>query len=416
MTASDVRRGTESSSGVSKPVALVVTDRPIGMGFPDGFAGRYDHFLRELAEDFTIDLVLLRGRGYESVSLPPRSFPVRGFVDEARPPARLAGNGWRRYARRAHYVVGRLPRTVGHASPGVSEAIARGDVALVVLLFYPVAQVALRVPSGVPIVAALEERPVIEPGEREPPGGLRSIAWHAQVRQERNLYRKVGRRVQAAVAINDLELSWWRERVPTKRFEIVPHAIDVAYFEPQEAAKDFDVVAVGVFNTRSRQLAIIDFYRALERRIAAVRGPVHSLVVGPCGDHAGQQLLTAGIELTGQVPDVRPYYARSKVVVVPARMGSGTKTTVMEAWAMARPVVATPFAASALPARHGENILIGETDEELADHVLSLLESPELATRIGGAGRGTVVTERNVEQTREQFAALCREVAGVGAN
>jgi glycosyltransferase involved in cell wall biosynthesis len=87
----------------------------------------------------------------------------------------------------------------------------------------------------------------------------------------------------------------------------------------------------------------------------------------------------------------------------------------MEAWAMARPVVATPFAASALPARPGENILIGETDDDLADHVISLLESPDLATRIGGAGRGTVVAERNVEETREQFAALCREVARLGS-
>jgi glycosyltransferase involved in cell wall biosynthesis len=397
---------------MGRPIALVVTDRPVGMGFPDGFAGRYDHFLRALADDFVIDLVLMRGQGHERAELPARSFPVRSFADVARPPIRLAGTGWRRWARRAHYVVGRLPRTAGVRSPAVSDAIARDDVALVVLLLYPVAQFALTIPKRIPVVTALEERPEVEPGKEAPPGGIRSIPWHAKRRQERNLYRRVGRRVQAAVAINDDERAWWRARCPARRFEVVPHAIDVEYYEPQEAAADFDVTAVGVFKW-NREMAIVDFHRALARRSADEQRRIRALVVGPYGDRAARLLRAEDIDLTGEVPDVRPYYARSKVVVVPARMGSGTKTTVMEAWAMARPVVATPFAASTLPARHGENILIGETDDDLADHVISLLESPELATRIGGAGRGTAVAERNVERTREQFAVLCRDVAGL---
>jgi glycosyltransferase involved in cell wall biosynthesis len=384
------------------------------MGFPDGFAGRYDHFLRALADDFEIDLVLMRGQGHERAELPERSFPVRSFVDEARPPIRLAGTGWRRCARRAHYVVGRLPRTAGVQSPAVSSAIARDDVALVVLLLYPVAQCALTIPKGIPVIAALEERPEIEPGKDAPPGGMRSIPWYAKRRQERNLHRRVGRRVQAAVAINDDERGWWRARCPARRFEVVPHAIDVEYYAPQESAPIYDVTAVGVFKW-NREMAIVDFHRALARRRADEQRPIRALVVGPYGDRAGTHLRAADLELTGEVPDVRPFYARSKVVVVPARMGSGTKTTVMEAWAMARPVVATPFAASRLPARHGENILIGESDDDLADHVLSLLASPEFAARIGVAGRETVVADRNIRQTREQFAALCCDVAGSGS-
>ena len=116
------------------------------------------------------------------------------------------------------------------------------------------------------------------------------------------------------------------------------------------------------------------------------------------------------MQVTGFVSDVRPYYARSKVVVVPSRHGGGVKTTVLQAWAMGCPVVATPFALTSLPAKHGENVLIGETTEELKIHISSLLASPDLRGRLGDAGRRTVCEERDMTIVANRFAHLCDEV------
>ena len=55
-----------------------------------------------------------------------------------------------------------------------------------------------------------------------------------------------------------------------------------------------------------------------------------------------------GVKVTGRVPDVRPYLAHSRAVVAPLRVARGTQNKVLEAYAMARPVLLTSAAANGL--------------------------------------------------------------------
>ena len=79
-----------------------------------------------------------------------------------------------------------------------------------------------------------------------------------------------------------------------------------------------------------------------------------------------------GIHVTGRVPDVRPYLAHAGVAVAPLRIARGTQNKVLEALAMARPVVCTPAAAAGLSVPAGEAFRIEEDPASYADAVLAL--------------------------------------------
>ena len=92
------------------------------------------------------------------------------------------------------------------------------------------------------------------------------------------------------------------------------------------------------------------------------------------------------IEVTGPVEDALPEIGRSLLVLAPLRVGSGTRLKILEAWQMARPVIATRLAAEGLEAREGENLLYAESAPAFAAAVTRLIDNASLRHGLGSAG------------------------------
>ena len=96
-----------------------------------------------------------------------------------------------------------------------------------------------------------------------------------------------------------------------------------------------------------------------------------------------------GMEVTGPVEDARAEIAQARSVVAPLRAGSGTRIKILEAWAAARCVVATPLAAEGLDARDGVNIALESDPARFAARVALLLDDSAARERLAMAGRRT---------------------------
>jgi polysaccharide biosynthesis protein PslH len=93
------------------------------------------------------------------------------------------------------------------------------------------------------------------------------------------------------------------------------------------------------------------------------------------------------VETTGPVEDAVSELAAAKVVVAPLLSGSGTRLKIIEAWAAARPVVATNLGAEGLPVTHGREIYLADKPGDLIQFVQDLLDSADLRRKMGDAGR-----------------------------
>jgi glycosyltransferase involved in cell wall biosynthesis len=105
------------------------------------------------------------------------------------------------------------------------------------------------------------------------------------------------------------------------------------------------------------------------------------------------------------VPDVRPFVASSAVVVAPLRLARGVQNKVLEALAMAKPVVAAPPALAALGTVPGADLLSAATAAEFSDAVCGLFADPVRCVELGAAGRRYVERHHHWDRCLEPLLA-----------
>jgi glycosyltransferase involved in cell wall biosynthesis len=103
----------------------------------------------------------------------------------------------------------------------------------------------------------------------------------------------------------------------------------------------------------------------------------------------------AEIECLGEVEDVRPFIAEADVVVLPSYYREGVPRSLLEAAAMAKPIITTDAVGCREVVDDGINgLLVPVKDAEaLARAMIWMIENPEVCQRMGKAGREKVERE-----------------------
>jgi polysaccharide biosynthesis protein PslH len=184
------------------------------------------------------------------------------------------------------------------------------------------------------------------------------------------------------------------EQAPGVRTAVIPNAADVEYYRPRRADPPPDgrtLVYFGLLSTVPNVDGVTHFARNVWPRIAAAHPEARWQVIG--GGAAPSLLALSGprVELTGFVPDLRPHLAAAAVVVVPLRLGGGTRLKIVEAMAMGKAVVSTTLGAEGLEAVPGRDILVADEPAAFAGAVNRLLAEPGLAAEIGRSARRLAV-------------------------
>ena len=112
------------------------------------------------------------------------------------------------------------------------------------------------------------------------------------------------------------------------------------------------------------------------------------------------------VRVTGTVPDVRPYLERAAAVVVPLRVGGGTRLKIYEALAMERPMVSTTIGAEGLPLEDGTHLSIEDDAPAFAAAVVALLQDRDLASRMAQTGARYVREHCGWDQAAEAFSRM----------
>ncbi len=113
-----------------------------------------------------------------------------------------------------------------------------------------------------------------------------------------------------------------------------------------------------------------------------------------------------GTRVHGAVPDVRPWLAGADLVVAPLLIARGVQNKVLEAMAMARPVLATSAAATGIGAREGTDLVVADGSDALASAAIDLLCDPVAALALGHSGRKFVLQSRGWARSLAPLAGL----------
>jgi polysaccharide biosynthesis protein PslH len=182
--------------------------------------------------------------------------------------------------------------------------------------------------------------------------------------------------------------------VPGVRTAVIPNGADVDYYQPRTVDPPADghtVVFFGLLAYAPNVDGLTHFVEKIWPRVVEAHPGARLKIMGAKPPRSLQLLAGPRVELTGFVPDLRPHLAAAAAVVVPLRLGGGTRLKIVEAMAMGKAIVSTTLGAEGIEAISGRDLLIEDQPEAFADAVNRLLGDPELAARIGQSARSLAV-------------------------
>ncbi|MBI2910882.1 MAG: glycosyltransferase [Chloroflexi bacterium] len=197
---------------------------------------------------------------------------------------------------------------------------------------------------------------------------------------------------------------------------IIPNGIDCDYYahapppESAPASPDSDLLFVGTLDYRPNADAVEwlldDIMPAIWRELPGTR----LRLVGPGAAPRLRARAGPRLRVEGEVPDVRPYLAGTKLVVTPLRMGGGVRFKALEAMAARVPIVATPAAMTGIPVRPGTEVEVAARAGDFAARVVALLRDEPRRRALAAAALRLVSREFDwpVVATRieEAYASL----------
>ena len=205
---------------------------------------------------------------------------------------------------------------------------------------------------------------------------------------------QVARRVDASLFVSEAEADLFRERSGVANVQAIENGIDTDFFDPAAAFQPIDIpgkliVFTGQMDYRPNVEAVTWFAEAMLPQIRAVHPDAVFVIVGRNPTDAVTALAKRdGVRVIGEVADVRPWLEAAACVVAPLKIARGIQNKVLEAMAMARPVVASGPAAEGID--HDGTILSGNSVAEVSDAVNGLLTDPQAAAAMGRKARERV--------------------------
>lgn len=174
---------------------------------------------------------------------------------------------------------------------------------------------------------------------------------------------------------------------------VLGNGVDLDYFDPATpwprpeamAGEGPCLLFTGQMDYRPNIEAVETFARDALPAIRRAHPAARFFIVGRNPASAVRALCDCpGVTVTGAVPDMRPWLAHADIVVAPLRIARGIQNKVLEAMAMARPVVASVAAAMGVDAVAGRDLIV---DDDAARSIVQLLNDPASRAAIGEAAR-----------------------------
>ena len=235
--------------------------------------------------------------------------------------------------------------------------------------------------------------------------------WTQQLAFQR-YERVLSPKFDAVTCTSDIDAAVFQQHCTENAIEIIPNGVDITHYRPDFTTEaPAHLIYIGSMDWYPNEDAVAFFADEVLPRIQEKVPDVTFSIVGGNPSARVQKLAERdGIIVTGRVPEIKPYFAKATVFVVPLRIGSGTRLKILEALAMGKAIVSTTVGAEGLDLKDGAEIFIADEPTAFADAVTRLLTDAQLRRRIGENGRSRVEQDYDWRSIGEKLHALYTKI------
>jgi glycosyltransferase involved in cell wall biosynthesis len=225
------------------------------------------------------------------------------------------------------------------------------------------------------------------------------------------------RRFHRVIAVSNYDRELMLQMEPACRISVVGTGVDTSRFTvaPPSTTKPPRIVFTGSMDWEPNIDAMEYFCRQILPRIQREIPDTRLQIVGRNPHTKVQRLASSSVEVTGTVPSVERYLKEASVVIIPLRIGGGTRLKIFEAMAMGKALVSTSIGAEGLNLESGRDIIIADDPASFAEAVLLLLRNDNVRRNYEQAA-AQVASRHDWSGIAAQFAGVLQQTIEEQAN
>jgi polysaccharide biosynthesis protein PslH len=233
----------------------------------------------------------------------------------------------------------------------------------------------------------------------------KSAVYDCEHRLLRRYEKRLLQEFDRVIVISRAEREQLARFAEVSRVAVISNGVDAESWRGPESRPDArDLVFVGALDYFANADGIVHFVGEIFPLIRARRPQIRIKIVGRRPTPGVRELAQVdGVDVIGEVDDVRPYVWGSEVFVAPLRIAQGLQNKVLEAMAASVPVVATPAAVRGIEGTPQEHFGVADSPEAFAAEVVALLEDRERAAAMAQRARALVLSQYTWERAALDF-------------
>jgi glycosyltransferase involved in cell wall biosynthesis len=226
--------------------------------------------------------------------------------------------------------------------------------------------------------------------------------------------RKYVQEADHILAVSEFDRNFFARMTDPEKISVIPTGVDIDFFRPAKAmAPGNTLIFTGSMDWLPNEDGIIYFVEEILPKIRVKCPDVELRIVGrrPAVRLRRFAEKHAGVEVTGDVDDIRPHLHAGKVYIVPLRVGGGTRLKIFEAMAAGKAIVSTTIGAEGLPVHPGKDILLADEPNGFAEAVIELLQNISRRECLERSARNLVESRYSWRSVGETLDSVLKRIA-----
>lgn len=219
------------------------------------------------------------------------------------------------------------------------------------------------------------------------------------------------------IAVSPEDANRIESQFGAKQVAVVDNGVDIDYFKPDSkfAPDPHRLLFLGSLDWRPNQDAVRILLKEILPRVLSAMPKTTLAIVGrkPPDWLRAEVVKCVGVELHADVPDVRPFLHSAGMLVVPLRIGGGSRLKILEALAAGVPVVTTSVGVEGLRLHANEHVTVADASEPFANAVIDAMNRPQAMQMQANLGRERVLADYNWDGLAEKLEHVWKQVSCV---
>ncbi|MCK4546254.1 MAG: glycosyltransferase [Candidatus Eisenbacteria sp.] len=240
--------------------------------------------------------------------------------------------------------------------------------------------------------------------------------WYARLQWRKMLKyeAEVCGRLDRVLTFSEADADALSALSPRSRVSWLPLSVDALSLSEISAAEDIDLLWIGSLRWLPNVDSLEWFVDEILPRILHFR-PMATVAIAGSSPPPWLKSIAQrgpGIRILGEVENAHDLMARSRIVLVPLRIGSGVRVKIIEALAMKRAVLSTTLGCEGIEVEPGKHLVVADEPDDFAREAIRLLEDENRRRELGARGQELVLARHDYRKVGQEMSALYQSLAG----